>query len=141
MTAETKIKALLAFVSLAAFLFGIFQFLHSQAISAREPYLTKKLEWCEEAVEKAAQIAMSPTPDNEDVTRFWQMYWGVMNLIERESIKDAMVAFGEELLVQTEASSTSKGGNSVTGLTGLARELAEACRDELALEWSSSWSD
>lgn len=139
MTTESKIKAFVAFVSLAAFFFSVFQFLTLRSIEARKPYLERKLAWCEEAVESAAKIASSSNPSDDDVSRFWEMYWGVMIMIEREDVTDAMVAFGEALKSGEAAGNTAKNGENLTGLTGKSQDLANACRRELSREWSASW--
>ena len=140
MTAETKIKGLVAIISLAAFFFSIFQFLQAQAISAKTPYLERKLAWCEEAVEISARIATAESLPQEDIARFWELYWGVMNMIERKPVSDAMISFGDELRTREAEASVSKDGDDLTGLTGFSRKIARACRDELAIEWSSSWA-
>jgi len=141
MTTEEKIKAIAAFVGLGGLIFGIVQFFQVQAIEAAQPFLTKKLEWCEEAVEKTSKIATTEPPDPTDLQRFAQMYWGVMGLIENRDIIEAMKAFDEGLTNQVPAYAGPKlEGSEVLTLTELSLDLAEACRAELSAEWSSRWA-
>jgi hypothetical protein len=136
MTNDERIKALAAVVGLGGLLTGAYQFLQVQAIEAARPYLEKKLQWCEEAVETTAVIATSEVPDDLDVRRFWEMYWGVMGLIEKVPITDAMIAFGEVL--RTGAATPDAARRAA--LTGRSLDLAHACRAELAAEWSPFWA-
>lgn len=140
MTAETKIKAILAVISLAGFFFGVVKFIQVQTIAARTPYLEHKLEWCEAAVRTTAAIATTDTPSEEDLATFWQMSWGVMGLIEGDDVFNAMVAFGDALNNGEPGMGGSKGDEEATGLTKRSLDLAHACRRELAREWSSSWA-
>lgn len=144
MNAETLIKAFVALVGLAGFLFGIVQFVSVRAIEAEKPYLERKLAWCEEAVETTAKIATASYVGNEaatkDVARFWQLYWGVMGLIEKDSITNAMVAFGEALGTGDPATDGAKSDPDSIGLSRKSLDLAHACRAELSKEWSPSWA-
>ncbi len=147
MTFETKIKSFVAVLGLAGFLFGVFEFLRVQAVEAEKPYLEKKLAWCEEAVETTAKIATSVEPSQVDISRFWEMYWGVMGLIEKETITSAMVGFGEALIALEKSNlvePSPEGPKDVTihltSLKGKSLKLAHACRRELSSEWSTSWS-
>lgn len=134
MTVETTIKAIGVTVATAGLLFGIIEFVRVQEIEAQKPYLERKLAWCEEAVETAARIANAQPLDPKDVTRFWQMYWGVMGLIEKQSITVAMVDYGTTLRTIT----GEAGSNNALRRKSL--NLAHACRKELSHEWSPSWS-
>ncbi len=141
MTTEEKIKAIAAVVGLGGLIFGVVQFFQVQAIDAAKPYLEKKLAWCEEAVDTTAKIATADVPDVTDTERFWQLYWGVMGLIENRDVTQAMVDFGEAL---KEAEPSPDGAKNETthlgGLTGKSLALAHACRAELSAEWSTSWT-
>jgi hypothetical protein len=66
-------------------------------------------------------------------TRFWQLYWGELAMVENGGIKTknggvegAMVRFGEELKKQS---------RSQLALQGLSLDLAHVCRDSLATSW------
>ncbi len=141
MNSEVKIKALAALVGLGGLVFGIVQFIQVQAIEAAKPYLTKKLAWCEEAVETTSRIVTSEPPADIDLQRFAQLYWGVMGLIENQTIEDAMKAFGQGLAdgIPVLAGAKLQGSDVVT-LGDLSLDLAHACRAELSSEWSASWT-
>ena len=119
-----KISALIAIVGL---IFGIFKFIQIQEIEAAKPYLEKKLIWCEEAVETASSIANSESVNPLKIQRFWELYWGVMGMVEKDEITTAMIDFG-------------KGLESGNNLKSKALAIAHACRQELASDWSPSWS-
>lgn len=141
MTADVAIKALAVAVTLIGLLIGAFQFLQVQAIQAAKPYLEKKLEWCAEAVETTARISSTPEPDQKALLRFWQMYWGVMGLIENQAVTAAMVDFGGLLREGGSQEGGAKDpGGPVEGLQGASLRLAHACRDELSREWSAKWA-
>jgi hypothetical protein len=142
MTNDEKIKAVTAVIALAGFLWGVYSFIQLRAVEAAEPYLVKKLAWCEEAVETAARIANADQAVPADIERFWQMYFGVMGLIEKEPIEDAMISFGEEIgKDQTTDAGNTKGGRVPhTSLQARSLAIAHACRHELSLEWSPTWS-
>lgn len=141
---ENAVKALVAVVGVAGFVFGVIKFLEVQAVEAEKPYLQKKLVWCEEAVETASRIATADTPKPEDVERFWQMYFGVMGFIEKQSITCAMIGYGDLL------DSMPRAIKEVAVVEGCPRPqdnlrhqslaLAHACRKELSQEWSPSWA-
>ncbi len=126
MSLESAVKAAGALVAVGGLLFGIVQFSANQAVEASRPFLERKLAWCEEAVEVSARIAVAEAPDTQDVTRFWQLYWGVMGMVEGGDVTQAMVGYGNAL----------KAGKA-TG--GGALRIAHACRAELARDWSPIW--
>ncbi|WP_157937573.1 hypothetical protein [Oceaniglobus roseus] len=140
MSAETLIKAFVAVVGLAGLLVGVFQFVRVQAVEARTPYLERKLAWCEEAVETTSRIAVAADPAPADQERFWQMYWGVMGLIEKHSITTAMIDFGKALRSSGAEKAPTGSGESAAPLSALSLALAHACRRELSAEWSPSWA-
>ena len=127
MSTETMLKTVTALVAVCGLIFGVVKFMHILQIEASKPYLEKKLEWCEEAVEMASSIANAGNRAAAEEQRFWQLYWGVMGLVENQAVTDAMVDFGNEL---------QKGGN----LKQKALAIAHACRNELANDWSPSWA-
>ena len=141
MTTDEKIKTVTAVVALAGLLWGVYSFIQVQAIGAAKPYLERKLAWCEAAVETTSRIATADPIVAADVQRFWQMYWGVMGLIEKQAITNAMVDFGEGLAkAQSAASDQESPPGPPKGLTTMSLALAHACRTELSLEWSANWS-
>ncbi len=129
---ERRVKIIGVIVTVAGLLFGIVQFVRTQAVEAAKPYLEKKLEWCEEATETAASIATRARASVPlKVERFWELYWGVMGLVEDEKVTGAMIDFGEGL--------GGKGLEEKT-LKDLSLAIAHACRHEMAKDWSPIWS-
>jgi len=126
----TVAKNLGAIVGLATLLFGIVKFTQTQNIEAAKPFLTKKLEWCEQASEVAAAIAIAAEPaKSARVERFWQLYWGVLGMVENDQVEPAMKNFGDSLLGKTAGKD----------LRYLSLEIAYACRKEMAKDWSPAW--
>lgn len=123
---ESVIKAVGALVAVGGLLFGIVQFSANQAVEAAKPFLERKLAWCEEAVEVSARIAVADVAEPVDVTRFWQLYWGVMGMVEGGDVTQAMIDFGTSLKAEK-----ATGGGAI--------RIAHACRDELARDWSPIW--
>jgi len=127
MSVETLLKGIGAVVAVATVTLGAAQFIRNQSVEAAKPYLERKLKWCEEAVETASLIATSePALARPTVPRFWQMYWGVMGMVENQRITDAMIAFGRAL-------------DSRDELPQKALALSHACRAEMAHSWSPVW--
>jgi hypothetical protein len=128
---ERVLKIIGTIVTVGSLLFALAQFMISQSIEAKKPYLEKKLAWCEEATNTAAAISVR---DREQVTdkemRFWELYWGVMGLVENKEVTAAMIAFGKGL------NGTIPEGES---LRTLSLDIAHACRQELARDWSPAW--
>jgi hypothetical protein len=116
-------------LGICTLLFSGLQFLRTQSVEAAKPYLERKLKWCEEAVEGAAAIATATSRDPDVVVRFWQLYWGVMGMVENDDVTKAMIAFGRGLDASAKPSE----------LQGLSLALAHACRAEMASSWSPLW--
>ena len=126
-TSEYWLKAIGSVIAVLTVLLGAAQFIRNQSVEAAKPYLEKKLKWCEEAVETTASIAISePSAAQAKVRRFWEMYWGVMGMVENTRVTDAMIAFGRAL-------------ESRDGLPNKSLALSHACREEMAESWSPIW--
>jgi len=140
MTTEEKLKAAAAIIGVLGLLIGFYQFIEVQSIKAAEPYLQKKLDWCEDAVMTAAAISVAPQPDPAKVQKFMGLYWGVMGLIENDAIRTAMDGFRQELANPSTAAESKVQPTENEGLTQRSLDLAHACRDELSREWSVKWA-
>jgi hypothetical protein len=124
---EAVIKWIGSAVAVGTVLLGAAQFIRNQSVEAAKPYLEKKLKWCEEAVEVTAFIATSEAAAAKTkIPRFWQMYWGVLGMVESQQITNAMIEFGKALDARDNLESKS--------LT-----LAHSCRQEMAESWSPIW--
>ncbi len=126
METEITLKIITAFIAVIGLIFGILKFVHVQEIEASKPFLEKKLEWCIEAVETASSIANAKDSTETGEKRFWELYWGVMGMVENEEITKAMIVFGNELKARQNLQEKSL-------------DLAHACRTEMGNDWSSSW--
>ncbi len=131
---EQKLKTLTALIAIFGLIFSLWQFLEVQKIEAARPYLEKKLVWCEEIVELTSKIATSNEIMEDDVERFWQMYWGVMGLIEKEDLLKVMIEYGKDL------ESRHKLKENESSLKKRSLAIAHACRNEFTKEWSSKWT-
>jgi hypothetical protein len=141
MTTDEKIKAITTALAVATLVWSAYSFIQLRAVEAAKPYLEKKLAWCEDAVKVTSRLANASPMQPADVETFWQMYWGVMGLIEKDSITNAMIAFGKDLPAPPIATSGGNApGAAPASLKTKSLTLAHACRQELSQEWSPSWS-
>lgn len=134
-TTPWSIERILKFVGTAVtaggLLFAIVQFTSSQAIEARKPFLMKKIAWCEAAVKTAAKISVGASGNTiEEEARFWELYWGLMGLVENDAVTRAMIDFGDSLKGKYKGDKSPK---------ELSLAIAHACRKELAADWSPIW--
>ena len=130
-TLEYWLKVVGSLLAAGSLFLGAAQFIRNQTVEAAKPYLQAKLKWCEEAVETASLIATSDTvTPAAKMARFWQLYWGVMGLVENEQVTQAMIGFGNAL--------TAKESPDI--LKGRSIALAHACRAEMAASWSPVWT-
>ena len=125
------IKSVGAFVAVASLLLSVYKFFDVQESEARsweievsKPFLEMKLKWCTEAVEVASKIANSTNDVDSDKTRFWQLYWGVMGMVEEDKVRPAMIEFGRGIKADSE-------------LKQKAISIAHACRYEMKAIWSN----
>ena len=130
MISESQLKTITALIAILGLVFSIFQFIQVQKIEAAKPYLVKKLAWCEEIVEITSFIATAKTNPKDELLRFKQMYWGVLGLVEKKELSNAMISFDKALKAME--AQESLGNKSLT--------IAHACRKELTSEWSEKWA-
>ncbi len=97
----------------------------TRRIEATRPFLERQLELYGEAARVCAQIAAS-TANTVATSRFWELYWGELALVENKDVEAAMVSFGQALFYMAENRSE---------LQHRALELAKACRISLARSW------
>lgn len=99
----------------------------SALVEARQPFLTRQLELYGEAAKVAARIATTDDEKElgEATTRFWQLYWGELALVEDRDVEAAMVAFGEAM--KTSAKKAQQ--------QSLSLDLAHAIRRSLDRSW------
>lgn len=136
---EAYSKILLAITALLGFLWGIYQYAdtnlkqsETRRIEATAPYLERQLKLYTEATQVASQIATSTdqVAIAKATTRFWELYWGELALVEDGDVEFKMKAFGEALLEKIDQET----------LKSLSLSLAHACRDSLSKSWGvSAW--
>jgi hypothetical protein len=105
----------------------------TRRIEASKPFLEKQLRLFEIATESAVKIATSDDPAvvKAATTRFYELYWGELGLVERGDVANAMIAFKAAL----------EAGDSQQKLQPVALRLAHACRKELAAAWNTeAWN-
>jgi hypothetical protein len=98
-------------------------------IEARRPFLEKQLTLYTEASIAAATIATSndAAAIAKAKTRFHELYWGELALVEDSPVEQAMMGFGRGL----------DQGADQAELQQLSLKLAVACRDSLAVSWDT----
>lgn len=118
-----------------ALLWGVVSTLETWSRESRRPFLDRQMSLYEEATKTAAILATSDDATELETaeTRFWQLYWGELALVENGGlgvdgggVEAAMVRFGEAL--------QEKERNRPL-LQQRSLELAHACRDSLAESW------
>jgi hypothetical protein len=139
LTAELILKYLGIFGAIATFGWTAWTYLDGRArelevrrIEASKPFLEKQLKLFEEVTEIDASLATSvgPSESPEKTRRFWELYWGVLPLVEHGKVEGAMRKFGDLL----------KSGAKEEELGVAALEVAHACREELGSSWQvESW--
>ena len=128
------VKFLISTIGLsAAFIVGIVQYVETARRDYRKPFLTAQLELCLGASESAARIAH--TTDKRDYdkarTRFLELYWGGLAMVEDQCVTDKMIAFNDELELIGFADVESR-----SELQTRALHVAFACRRLIAKSWS-----
>ena len=97
----------------------------SRRIEATRPFLELQLKLYTEAALVTAKIATASGAP-KDIDRFWQLYTGELALVEDPEVAKAMIAFGDALKANKQAS-----------LSGLAVTLAHKMRESLARSWGT----
>jgi hypothetical protein len=100
----------------------------TQDIAARGPFLEQRLKLYFEATETASKLAtLEPGKAwDEAHSRFWQLYWGQLSVVESKAVASAMVNVGLCLKDKT----CDRGELEQRSL-----RLAHACRDDIQAAW------
>lgn len=136
---EAYSKIILAVIAVLGFIWGIYKYADANAkqsdtrrVEATKPYLERQLKLYTEATQVASQIATSDDDGAvaKATTRFWELYWGELALVEDLGVESAMKSFGDTLLASKDKATLKK--------SSLA--LAHACRDSLSISWGvTAW--
>ncbi len=127
--------------AIASFLWGVwvwkdksYKELAQQRIEATKPFLERQLKLYTEASQVAALIATSDekSETQKAVTRFWQLYWGELALVENKEVESEMVAMGRAITT----------GANRDALQQASLSLAHACRESLDKSWGiQAWTN
>jgi len=129
---ETWLKLSGAMLTIVTVAIGVFQYVSTRQNEFRKAFWTEQFALYREACSAAASIAISEDIKTVEKERglFWNLYWGKLSIIEHSEVKDAMVAFGNQLY-EVEAERAHP-----RSLKLLSFGLARACRQSLAKTWN-----
>jgi hypothetical protein len=99
----------------------------------RRPFLQKQLELSFEATDVASRLAIETNPIEWEKSRFdfWRLYWGILGIVEDQSVAEAMIDLGKTIPVTPVTSAELP----MTSLKGQALALAHAARDLMRKSW------
>ncbi len=126
------VKTVTALIALVAIVAGFIQYRVTTENEFRKTFWQQQLEVYKRTTQAAAGIALSTEspPSPSDRATFWRLYWGELSVLEHPVVKDAMVAYGNQLY-EVEA-----GRAAPSTLRQLSFKLARACRLSLQQTWN-----
>jgi hypothetical protein len=135
---EGKLKLIGVIVTLGGLALGVANYLQTarkdaetRRIESRKQFLTRQLALYTEATQTAAKL-VTAAPNSpgftQAKTRFWELYWGELSMVESRKVEGAMVNMGKCL--NGSCSDCSK-----NDLEHCSLDLAHACRQSLAESW------
>ena len=151
MTFDNGLKIVTVLGAIATFLWGVYQWrekssqelqarvresehlVETRRIEATKPFLERQLALYAEATKIAAQVATQGNSDSgkKALSRFWELYWGELALVENRSVEAAMKRMGIAL----------KGNAPTAELEQTSLAVAHACRESLDKSWGiRAWS-
>jgi hypothetical protein len=136
MDVEKTLKWIGAVVALGGLALGVVNYLatvrrdaETRNLEARKQYLTRQLDLYTEATRAAAKLATA-SPDSPEYlkarTRFWELYWGELSMVETREMEGAMKRMGDCLNGRCA---------DCPNLSRCSLDLAHACRRSLAESW------
>ncbi len=124
-------KFLLIIGTFVVAVWTVWEFSASAGIEARKPFLQKQLTLCFEAVTQASTLATTTDPAKwqKAKSRFLELYWGELAVVENEAVAKKMIAFKQKL--------PSAIGNElpIKGLEGPSILIAHECRALIKDNW------
>lgn len=101
---------------------------------SKKPFLDKQLTLYFEASQAASQLATLPEGKERKQanTKFWELYYGQLSLVESPEVENAMDKFGEAL------QRYEKKESGLRELQQLSLNVSHACRDSLSESWGVS---
>ena len=151
MTFENGLKIITILGAIASFFWGVYQWrekstqeleagkreserlVETRKIEATKPFLERQLALYAEVTKIAAQVATQGNSESgkKALTRFWELYWGELALVENRSVEAAMKRMGNAL----------RGNASTQELEQASLAVAHACRESLDRSWGiRAWS-
>jgi hypothetical protein len=84
---------------IGAALLGLYWNFHNAKELRKQPFLTKQLELCLEASQVVSILATTKSRETFDRvhTRFLELYWGPLAIVENDEVEAAMVRCGDKL--------------------------------------------
>ena len=149
--AELVMRAVGPLLVLAGLIFGVIQFQTTAELDrkarktesveilaeaqreAKKPFYEQQLALYLEATNVASRISVPLGEEDKRaaITRFWQLYWGQLALVESQAVANAMVAFKNVL---EDTTLTDEVRADQLRLKTIA--LAHKCRDSLEKSWN-----
>ncbi|WP_148714019.1 hypothetical protein [Chitinolyticbacter meiyuanensis] len=151
MSLENWLKILAVAGAICSFLWGVYQWrdksmqelevrrleaerlAETRRIEATKPFLDRQLTLYSEATKVASQVATLGTTEagKKARTRFWELYWGELALVENRTVEAAMKRMGDALAA----------GASEQELQLASLAVARACRESLDKSWGvNAWA-
>jgi hypothetical protein len=127
-------------IAVGGILVGVWQYRETKRAEFRQRFWEAQLALYQDATEAAAAIANARDLDAvaDARTRFWQLYWGPLSMIEHPEVERAMIAFGAALGECERGGGACAGGapgDSITPLRQKAYDLAHCVRASLHRTW------
>ena len=113
--------------------FALWKYADSKTKEYQQPLYDAQVGYYFEVVELAARLTTSlEMPQWErDKSRFWELYYGPMILVEDQDVETAMMTFGKCLHDFDILKSTDQMKEKMKELRMLALRLSYACRDSI----------
>lgn len=123
-------------ISAAVFLAQRYQSIQDFERETKRPFIEQQFKLYGEAVAVASRLARAADrgqqpPPEEDLQRFWELYWGPLAMVEDSRVEAAMVVFGRSLEDYTEDTGTECSRK----LNQASLALAHRARQSLEEQW------
>jgi hypothetical protein len=118
----------------------------ARVFEARKPFNDKQLAVYSDVAGVAGKLATITDLDSseweQNVTRFYQLFWAELSMVEDGSVKKAMEDFSTQLQeMMKDDSEYGVGANDFTELQQRAYRLASALRASIASSWDVKLAD
>ncbi len=123
-------------ISAAVFLAQRYQSIQDFERETKRPFIEQQFKLYGEAVAVASRLARAAEqgqrpPPEEDLQRFWELYWGPLAMVEDSRVEEAMVVFGRSL----EDYDGGIGNKCSKMLNQASLALAHRARQSLEQQW------